>query len=273
MNSIAPEGYISISDIIAKYDLSQKTLYNYRDAAWWFKSIKIKRKVYYLEKELVSYLDQIWYLYNDNKSVERIEKKDRGSGEDVVKNSEPTKSNHNQDNVGNSYLFTVIEELKTEKKTLIEEKKEHDIKQSAKYDELNNKLMEEMKKVEKTFFVSERFQRNQEANNKLILNIIELVRDIWWGRDINVNDIKKLLIPSVSQESIQINHELREVNIWVNQDSQILNEIQSLPNELVLGKSKNQELKKKNNIIIFLCLFITVMITVIVLFYFTQFSF
>ncbi len=281
------KGYKNSEYICTKYGISNKSFYNVRNTDQ--SNIKTKnqwRKVFYNEDDFLNVLKttnlypQIKDNIKDN-IQENVKLEGEGIKNDVddanldkssnnwsnsKKNSEP--SNNLENNLYVEQLLKSIEELKEDKNTLKWESKEDKEKFEAVITELRDELKEESKKVEKAYFISDRYDKVLNTQNELLLNFLAMSEKLqsWW--QIALSDIKTLLTQYSIKEGIQLDPKNADVKFITNTNPEYISKVNKIDSNIVIEKSNREEvnkLKKNNN-------FKNILLALFVLFILVYFS-
>jgi len=294
--------YKNPEEIATKYWISLKTFYNVRNTS----EDKIRKKkqwrnIYYDDNDFLEVLKKnktkfsINNDYETNFNVENTKventKVERTNGEESKKsiiNEEIKKFDINSDDFLKTpyinQLLSTIEELKNEKN---EEKllkneltgkyddkiREIEVKYESKIEDLQSELKIETKKLEKVYFLSDRYDKITRSQNELLLNLISLSKRLQNWNEISLNDLKNLLSQHINNESISIDSVTWDIKLISNsKNMDYYNELEKIDNDTIIEKSRRQEiekLKKIDNVktILIAILVISVLVFIIYIFY------
>ena len=191
--------------------------------------------------------------YNDNNEEKEVRRVNKKTSSRNSSNSSPSSDNY--DNTLN-VILTKLEELSKswasddnqlylkELKTQIDELKKEKDKNEEENKKLNDELREESRRVEKVYFISDRYEKVVNKQNELIFNLISLSKQLWEWEKIRLWDIKMLLASMPLNEQVQIDEKTREVKMINQPNTSILKEINDIKDDVILERSREDEFKK-----------------------------
>lgn len=166
-----------------------------------------------------------------------------------------------KDNIKTEYELK-IDKIEREKESLTKEFKEEK-------DKLNEELKNEIKKSERVYFLSDRYDKMISSNRLAIEKMLELSKMISWGQKIKLVEMKKLITAMSSSRKIEVLDEgIKEDFIM---EETLFDEISSLDDNIELEISREGEIKllseenKKYKRKSYWTLWSTIMLTVILI--------
>ncbi len=160
----------------------------------------------------------------------------------------------------------VLDELKKEKELLISEKQE-----------LNDKYIEETKRVEKVYFISDRYDKVMNNHKAIMMELIRMSKSLTQWEQIKLWELKKLALQLSTNEKVEIS-ESGDIKFLQSSDSEYLSDFQEISDEVILEKSREGEFNnlkrqlKTKNIFLIISISILVLLVIIFAFYRTKLS-
>lgn len=144
----------------------------------------------------------------------------------------------------------LIEELRKQiekiEKQLEEEKKEkREVGERFELEkkELQEKLFEESKRVEKVYFVSDRYDKMNLARRQFLQDFAVFVKGLSNGEQKGIGNIKRLLLSQNINERVDITSE-GDINFQTLTNDDIFKDIESIPDDTIIERSREAELLK-----------------------------
>lgn len=175
-------------------------------------------------------------------------------------------------------LKNTIDDLKKSNLENKEEYKERIKDLEDKVNDLQDELRNESKKVERTFFISDRYEKILSKQNELLLNIINLAKSLWeWGK-LSLWDIKTLISSYWVNERLLIDEKSSDIKLINESNPWFYDKLKLIDDTIIIEKSKEPELAekdnniqklneviKKKNVIIYIVLVIAVILWIIII--------
>lgn len=158
----------------------------------------------------------------------------------------------NNNNSGNNDLYieqlkSTIDDLKKDNNEDKQEYKDRINNLESTIDSLQDELKHESRKVERSFFISDRFEKTLNKQNELMLNIINLTKNLWDGWELALWDIKKLISWYWVHEKILIDEQTSDVKLINQTDNNFYEKLQSIDDSIIIEKSRKAEVEEKDN--------------------------
>lgn len=144
-------------------------------------------------------------------------------------------------------LKITIEDLKKNNDDDKEEYKERINNLEWKVNTLQEELKDESKKVERSFFISDRYEKTLNKQNELLFNMMHLAKNLWDWWQLSLWDLKKLISTYWVNEKIIIDQANSDISIINETNDWFYEKLKNIDDNIIIEKSKSAELEEKNN--------------------------
>lgn len=188
------------------------------------------------------------YTIRDESKSDSINQKDSQLINTILEHLNNIKDDWNSD-LYTEQLKTTIEDLKEANNEDKEEYKERIKGLEDKVNDLQEELRNENKKVERSFFISDRYEKTLSKQNELLLNIINLAKNLWDWWKLSLWDIKTLISSYWVNEKIIIDESTSDIKLINESNQGFYEKLKLINDEIVIERSREDELiEKEENI-------------------------
>lgn len=141
-----------------------------------------------------------------------------------------------------------IEDVKEEKTKVIDELKKEKNNLISENQLLNEKYFEEAKRVEKIYFISDRYDKVMNNYKNIMIELTRLSKALNMWEKIKLWELKKLAYQMSTMERIEVLDSWDIKFLQTSDSIDFINDVQNIPDDLILEKSRSDEvfdLKKK----------------------------
>lgn len=143
-------------------------------------------------------------------------------------------------------LKITIEDLKKNKDDDKWEYKKKINELEQKINELQDELKDETKKVERSFFISDRYEKTLNKQNELLLNMINFAKNLWEWHRLSLWELKTLISSYGVNEKVVIDSNTSDVKL-INQVNEWFYEKLNLIDEnIIIEISRDDEIRGKD---------------------------
>lgn len=144
-------------------------------------------------------------------------------------------------------LKNTIEDLKQSNSEDKDEYKERIKDLEWKVNDLQEELRNENKKVERSFFISDRYEKTLTKQNELLLNIINLAKSLWDGWKLSLWEIKTLISSYWVNEKVIIDQNTSDIKLINESNQWFYEKLKLIDDNIVIERSRENELLEKDN--------------------------
>lgn len=146
------------------------------------------------------------------------------------------------------YIEQLLKTIDDLKKSKVDEKSEYKERISGlenNIHELQEELRAESRKVERSFFISDRYEKALVKQNELLLNMIHFIQTLWDGREVSLWEVKSLLAWYGVNEQIVIDEHTRDIKLVNQTNTDFYERLKNVDDDVIIEKSRKWELEEK----------------------------